>query len=213
MPPLIRNPRCMAKKWTNKNLPGALHFVTGNVVDRKQIFNKEQICRAFLEELQNLRQEGACKLIAFVLMLEHFHMILNPRSGDIQSTTGILKSISAQKIVKLSPNGLFFKDGENQVWQESFKALPLWSRWMIDQKINYIHGNPVKANLCDSAEDYRWTGFRSFYRDECDPLLAIDKTWWWDDDDEKLVKSLNQWEHEKKVRMIISIERNRKKQT
>ena len=37
-------------------------------------------------------------------------------------------------------------DKGHRVWQESFKDVALWSGWMIWQKINYIHANPVKAD-------------------------------------------------------------------
>jgi hypothetical protein len=71
------------------------------------------------------------------------------------------------------------------VWQESFKSIALWSRWMIGQKLNYIHANPLKAGLVDSARDYRWSSFRAFY-DKVDEPLAVDHDWWWPDDAEKL---------------------------
>ncbi len=199
----------MAKKWHNKNLPGALHFVTGVVHDRKPIFKRDEFCRAFLHELQDLRANVECKLIAFVLMLDHFHFVANPRDGDIQAATGKLKSFSAKRIINLSPARMFWTGRVNQVWQESFRALPLWSRWMIDQKINYIHANPVRSNLCDSAEDYPWTSFRAFYRDEHDPLFAIDRNWWWDDDEEKLRTSLLNWETEQQEKLLDTIEKNR----
>lgn len=80
---------------------------------------------------------------------------------------------------------------------------------MIDQKINYIHANPVRSNLCDSAEDYPWTSFRAFYRDEHDPLFAIDRNWWWDDDEEKLRTSLLNWETEQQEKLLDTIEKNR----
>ena len=35
----------------------------------------------------------------------------------------------------------------HQVWQEGFKAFPLYSGWMIWQKMNYIYNNPVRAKL------------------------------------------------------------------
>ena len=60
---------------------------------------------------------------------------------------------------------------------------------MIWQKINYIHANPVKANLVKSAKDYRWSSFRVFYNGASDPL-PVDKDWWWPDDAEKLSKSM-----------------------
>lgn len=176
----------MAKKWTNENLPGALHFVTGNAFGRKPVFTQEQNCLAFMEELQSLREKQKCKLIAFVLMPDHFHLTLNPRTGDIQYATGILKSLSAKRLVGDAQVKYFWNGNENQVWQESFKALPLWSGWMIRQKIDYTHANPVRASLVQRAEDYRWTSFRAFYREERDPMLQVDKDWWWPDDGEKL---------------------------
>ena len=180
----------MAKKWSNKNLPGALHYVTGNVHNRRQIFRGGDACKIFLEELQSLRSAHYCKLIAFVLMPDHYHFILNPRNGNIQEATGVLKSFSAKRIVALAPAGSFWTGAENQVWQESFKALPLWSIWMIWQKINYIHSNPIRAKLVRSTEDYRWSSFHAFYRNETEPLLQIDQDWWWPDDVDKLRKAI-----------------------
>jgi hypothetical protein len=52
----------MAKKWTNKNLAGALHYVTGNVLNRRPIFRQAQNCIAFLEELQRARAEIGFKV-------------------------------------------------------------------------------------------------------------------------------------------------------
>src|SRR5215213_1139378 len=125
----------MAKKLTNENLPGVLHYVTGNVDKRRQIFRSDQICIAFLEELQSLRSRRDSLLICFVLMLDHFHLIVNPRDGDIQSWICELKSLTARRIVDMNSPGLFRKpDGENQVWQESFRTMRLWSGWMIWQK-------------------------------------------------------------------------------
>jgi hypothetical protein len=61
---------------------------------------------------------------------------------------------------------------------------------MIWQKIHYIHANPVKAKLAESAQDYCWTSFRAFYFEENDPLLQIDKDWWWPEDVRKLQEEM-----------------------
>jgi REP element-mobilizing transposase RayT len=181
----------MAKKWTNKILPGALHFVTANALNRRRIFARKDHCLAFLRELQNLRESGTCKLIAFVIMLDHAHFIINPLDGDVQSRTRELKSFTAKRLVELGSNEYFKVGLINRVWQESFKSIPLWSNWMIWQKINYIHANPVRANL-GSASEYPWTSFRTFYLNESEPLLQVDKEWWWPDDVQKLAKALGE---------------------
>jgi putative transposase len=176
----------MARKWSNLNLPGALHFVTGNLLDRAPIFTEPAYCNAFLEQLRSLDQEWPSKLIAYVLMPDHFHLISNPRDGRIKEFVGALKSLSAKSIVKVCTQFQFHADADgHQVWQESFKATPLWSGWMIWQKINYIHANPVKAGLVGSAKDYYWSSFRSFHSQGDEPI-PLDHEWSWPEDAEKL---------------------------
>jgi REP element-mobilizing transposase RayT len=184
----------MARKWSNQNLPGALHFVSGNFLDRIPVFNQKACCQCFIDILATLLNDWPCKLIAYVLMPDHLHMIVNPRDGRITEFTGQLKSLSAKAIVKAA-NGIAFKlDSEGssyQVWQESFKAVPLWSAWMIWQKINYIHANPVKAKLVSSDKDYYWSSFQAFYSGSEKPL-KVDQEWWWPDDSEKLSKAMKE---------------------
>jgi REP element-mobilizing transposase RayT len=73
----------MARKWSNLNLPGALHFVTGNCINRLPVFTEPACCMAFLAQLQKLNKEWPAKLIAYVLMPDNFHFISNPRDGCI----------------------------------------------------------------------------------------------------------------------------------
>lgn len=95
----------MSKKWTNEQLSGALHYVTGNVDKRRHIFAAESNCIAFLEELQSLKNKLESKLICFVIMPDHFHLVVNPRGGDIQAWIRALKSITAKRLVRANPIG------------------------------------------------------------------------------------------------------------
>ncbi|MGH9879827.1 MAG: transposase, partial [Pyrinomonadaceae bacterium] len=74
----------MARKWSNLNLPGALHFLTGNVAHRIPAFRQEASCKAFLEVCGTLVTEWPAKLIAYVLMPDHVHLIVNPHDGNIK---------------------------------------------------------------------------------------------------------------------------------
>ncbi len=183
----------MARKWSNQNLPGALHYITGNFLNRQQVFNHRHYCEAFIEPCAKLLQNWPCKLIAYVLMPDHIHMIVNPEDGRIREFTGKLKGLCAKSLVGVSPPSRFRVDDEgiHQVWQESFKAVPLWSSWMIWQKINYIHRNPVKAKLVKSAKDYPWSSFQAFYG-SADGPLPIDHDWWWPDDSKNLSEAMKE---------------------
>ena len=182
----------MARKWSNLNLPGALHYVTGNFLERAPVLTDPQCCQVFLDELQTLKRNWPAKLITYVLMLEHFHLIANPQDGRIKEFTGQLKAVSAKAIVRTNTRFVFAeRDKGHQVWQEGFKDVALWSGWMIWQKINYIHANPLKAGLVSSAKDYYWSGFRSFYSQSDEPL-AVDHNWWWPEDSEKLSQAMKE---------------------
>lgn len=182
----------MGRKWSNHNLSGALHFVTGNFLNRLPVFTDDECCNAFLEQLRIMNHKWPSKLVAYVLMPDHFHLVANPRDGRIVEFSRDLKSLAAKEIVRRTRRFHFLKTGgERQVWQESFKAMPLWSDWMIRQKIAYVHANPVKARLVKSAKDYYWSSFCSFYRLSDEPL-AVDRCWWWSDDVEKLSKAIKE---------------------
>ncbi len=191
----------MARKWSNRNLPGALHFLTGNIARQLPIFEQAACCGAFIDVCCNLKERWPFKLISYVLMPDHIHLIVNPKDGRIRELAGALKSMSARRLIDEATDFSFLRekpdpDGSiHQVWQESFKALPLWSDWMIWQKVNYIHNNPVKSGLVRSASEYRWSSFRSFYFGESEPI-RIDKDWWWPDDVQKLARAAAEWSEE-----------------
>jgi hypothetical protein len=91
-----------------------------------------------------------------------------------------------------------------QVWQEIFKGLPLWSDWLIWQKISYIHANPVRAGLVKSTSEYRWSSYKSFYDIGDDPI-AVDKEWWWPEDVKKLAVAAGEVDEE----MVEAIKKKR----
>ena len=86
----------MARKWSNINIPGALHFVTGNVRDRIPIFREEWCAKEFFKVLAELRTDWPAKVIAYVLMPEHFHFIVNPQDGEIQACPSLEEQTGSQ---------------------------------------------------------------------------------------------------------------------
>ena len=120
----------MARKWSNVNLPGALHYLTGNVNHRIPIFKRDSCCLAFLNESHTLFREWPCKLITYVVMPDHFHSIVNPSDGDIIGFGGALKSLSARAIIEETDGDWFLRekpdlDGSiHQVWQEALRLFP-----------------------------------------------------------------------------------------
>jgi len=82
----------MGRKWSNRDLPGALHFVTGNFLNRFPVFSEPECCNAFLEQLSDVNQKWPSKLIAYVLMPDHLQTISNPRD-DVEKLSTAVKEL------------------------------------------------------------------------------------------------------------------------
>ncbi|MFH1366537.1 MAG: transposase [Patescibacteria group bacterium] len=62
---------------------------------------------------------------------------------------------------------------EFQVWQPDFYDFNIYSEEKLEQKLGYIHFNPVKAGLCQTPETYKWSSCR-YYEFKDDSLIKID---------------------------------------
>jgi REP element-mobilizing transposase RayT len=91
-------------------------------LDRTPVFTDPHNCRVFLAELEKLNGSWPCKLICYVLMPDHLHMIVNPRDGRIKEFTGLLKAVSAKAIVRENCCfNLAETDLGHQVWARKFQ--------------------------------------------------------------------------------------------
>jgi hypothetical protein len=58
------------------------------------------------------------------------------------------------------------KNKDYQFWQQENHPIELISNKFIDQKLDYIHKNPVKAGLVDEPWEYRYTSARDYMNDQ-----------------------------------------------
>ncbi len=49
-----------------------------------------------------------------------------------------------------------------QFWQQHNKPIELWSAAVIDQKIEYIHNNPVEAGFVSEPEHWKYSSAVDF---------------------------------------------------
>ncbi len=92
-----------------------------------------------METLQHYRREGSYKLFAFVVMPDHIHLIIQ--------TENLPKSMKDLK-------GGFTSRMRGRFWQPGFTDHLILNREQFESRREYIHQNPVRAGLCEKAEDY-----------------------------------------------------------
>src|SRR5438874_11110836 len=77
-----------------------VHYVTGVTYARVPIFRRDEISSLFVEALSETRLKDPFKLIGYVIMPDHFHLLANPLSMDITRLVGKLKGRGASRILK-----------------------------------------------------------------------------------------------------------------
>ena len=163
---------------------GAICFVTSSIVDWIPVFKSDKYYEILIEALSHRQKSGQMKLYAYVLMDNHFHLILSVEK--ISKFMKEFKSFTARGIIDLLKENREIdkleqlkakkkshkKDSEYQVWQEGFHPQQITSEEMYTQKIEYIHQNPVRSGLVDNPEDWKYSSASNYSTGE--GLLKID---------------------------------------
>lgn len=164
--------------------PEGLYFVSFAVVFWLDVFNRDEYKDIIVESLQYCIQEKGMDLISWCIMTNHMHLIFRSLGErEPQFLLGDFKRFTSKAVVKAIQNnpkdnrreflleqfkraGLKASNVKNyQFWRHDNQPIELWSNKVIQQKINYIHNNPVKAGLVAKAEEYVYSSARD-YNDE-----------------------------------------------
>lgn len=157
----------------------ALYFVTFQVVDWIDAFSRQVYRDIFIEVVRFYQASRGLQVFAYVIMTNHVHMIISCPHGDLSGIIRDLKKNTSRKIIKvLQSNFESRKDwmlevfrnwaashsrNKNfQFWTHENHAVLLYSNKFIQQKLSYIHNNPVKAGLVENPEDYLYSSARNY---------------------------------------------------
>ena len=126
-------------------------FVTSISNARRPIFRSEEMARLLLDVLQNNRKAGRFLLHEFVVMPDHFHVIITPAA-----------EVSLEKAIQFIKGGYSFRakrelDYRFLIWQESFTNHRVRDADDYARHREYIHENPVEARLVKKPSDYPYS--------------------------------------------------------
>ena len=180
----------------NSHEPNVLHYLTFVSFQRVPVFKSDEICQFFIDAIRETRDKHPFKLVAYVIMPDHVHLIVNPLR-DIETIAKELKGRSAHKAIKwlkqedhlTSLNKLKRRisgkrNHSYSLWQEKVKSVDLKSEKFIQQKINYVHMNPVRAGLCDHPAKWKWSSYHAYLpHDPGDVPIEMDRHPFWTDEE------------------------------
>ena len=150
------------------------HFLTMTVVDWLPIFSNRDIADIILGSMKYLQEEKKVTLYAYVMMENHIHCVV--QCDELSAAIQSFKSYTARCIIdyyKERKNASILKkfrqlklvhkvDSEYQVWQEGSHPEELTTDEMMQQKMEYIHNNPVQRGYVEEPSHWRYSSARNY---------------------------------------------------
>lgn len=159
----------------NKIHEGYLYFFTLTVVDWVDVFTRPSYRHTILDSLTFCQQTKGLELYAWCLMSNHLHMIASAKEGG--HLPGILrdfKQFTSRQITKTIAQenesrkewmlhrfgyaaSINAKSDRYKFWQDGNGAKEIHTNAFLQQKLDYIHMNPVRAEIVQEPEHYLYS--------------------------------------------------------
>jgi len=136
-------------------------LTTSSTAGRRRLLQSDHSARLFIRVLYNCRTQGKFRLHEFVVMPDHFHVLLTIDTG-----------MTIERAVQLIKGGFSFRAGRelgmrSPVWQKGFSDRRITGVDEFERIRNYSHKNPVKQLLVKEAPQYPYSS--AHYGFELDP--------------------------------------------
>jgi putative transposase len=127
---------------------GRAYLVTTVTQGRLPLFADFALARLVVAELRACDQAGLCSTLAFVVMPDHLHWLLQLQTGGLSSLVKRFKSVSGGNVNRQrgTPGDL--------VWQSGFHDHAIRDGEDLQGIARYVVANPVRAGLVGSARHY-----------------------------------------------------------
>lgn len=163
---------------------GRLHFITFSCYRRLPLLKNARARDVFARELARVRDELGFRLIGYVVMPEHVHLLMSePALGGTPST--VLQKLKLRVARKMrrqrksaTPGQMrlpFEECGEplRAFWQARFYDFNVYSERKRVEKLNYMHAKPITRKLATHPKDWPWSSW-GFYAGTGKVLVPMD---------------------------------------
>lgn len=161
----------MSEKY--KTDSDGLYFVSMSVVGWIDVFVRRIYQDILVESISYCQKNKNLKIYCYCIMPSHLHFITYSEQGELSNILRDMKSFTAKQLIKsIEENHLesrrewmlnqFKYYGSispqkqlMQFWKHDNHPFFLYSNKMIQQKVDYIHYNPVESGFVNHPQDWR----------------------------------------------------------
>ena len=149
---------------------GDLHFLTFSCYQRRDFFATKRARDLFLSELKRVRGEYGFRLVGYVVMPNHVHLLMGePVKRSLSTVLQMLKQRVARKMrqgrKKAVRSQLAFPFDETEpraFWQARFYDFNVYSQTKVKEKLEYMRANPVVRKLVGHPKEWVWSSWSNY---------------------------------------------------
>jgi len=142
--------------------PGCFYHVLSKGNDGRAIFQIDRDYKRFLELLGEFCDRFEIDLWSYVLMGNHYHLLLKTMRGNLSAAMQWLGTAYSTWFNRRH-------ERSGHLFQGRFKSFVVEEEDYLHRLILYVHRNPVRARLVDRLADYRWSSYRYLAYDAKSP--------------------------------------------
>lgn len=131
----------------------AIYHVMLRGINRDAIFLEDADCRRFIDVLTAVRLASGCAVLAYCLMPNHIHLVLQTTDEPIGT---VIKRLGVRYAGWF--NRKYARVGH--LFQDRFKSIPVEDDAYLVTLLRYVWNNPVEAGLAEHCADYPWSSRR-----------------------------------------------------
>lgn len=142
-----------------------VHFVTFNCDLRRKLFQEDQPKRILLGQLNTQLTRVSAKCVGFVIMPDHVHALLwCEETNQLSSLMQHWKRLSSHAIRTWyriqRPKYFQVAQEMKRVWTPKYYDYPIDTESKVNEKLEYMHLNPVRTGLVSNITDWKWSSAR-----------------------------------------------------
>lgn len=168
----------MSEKYKFHNSEGC-YFVTITVVNWIDLFTRKELKYIIIDSLKHCQREKGLVIHAWCVMPSHLHLIVRSEKEKLSDILRDFKKFTSKEIVKTIELinesrrrwllKSFIRAGQDlkritnfKVWQDGNHPEEMVTNEFMQQKIDYVHNNPVHDEIVDEAEYYWYSSARDY---------------------------------------------------
>jgi putative transposase len=126
---------------------GRIYLLTSVTFGRQPLFNDWRIGRLVVDQFRNAEQKGLANSLAWVVMPDHFHWLVELKKGSLGMLMRRIKAGSALGVMRAGQTPF-------RVWQKGYHDRAIRREEDLQSVARYIVANPLRAGLVRRVGDY-----------------------------------------------------------